>query len=144
MIPTDGAKAFIINSKDNKFLLVLRDNVPNIPNPNCWSLLGGGIEQGEKPVDALKREILEETNIEIYNIKQIDTIDVLLTVNDKQYTVTGYIFFAHTDAKLSDIKIYEGQKVGYFTYDEIKNMKNIAPGALSLIEKYEKLFKSRI
>lgn len=139
MIPTDGAKTFIKNKKENKFLLVLRDDKLNISNPNCWSLFGGGIKSGENPMEALKREISEEINIELYDIRQIDKIDVSLTVKDKSYIVTGYIFLAYTDAELNEIKVYEGQKAGYFSIDEIKTMKNLAPGALSSIENYEKI-----
>jgi len=138
MIPTDGAKAFIINKKLNKLLLVLRDDKPNIPRPNCWSLFGGGIEPDESPIDALKREMGEEINIEVYDIKQIDVIDVVLTVENKSYTVMGHIFLAYTDAELEDIEIYEGQRVGYFTIEELKKLENIGPGALRMIEKYEK------
>ena len=43
--------------------------------------------------------------------------------------------------KKEEIEIYEGQKVEYFSIDEIKKMKNLAPGALSSIQKYEKLLK---
>ena len=104
---TDGAKVFIKNEKLGKYLFVLRDNNPNIPNPNCWSLLGGGIEENELPIDALKREIIEETNIELYNISEIDTIDVELVVNNKSHIVKGYIYLAYTKVEIKDIKIHE-------------------------------------
>ena len=46
--------------KDEKFLLQLRDNKPNIPYPNTWAFFGGGVEEGEKHEEALKRELKEE------------------------------------------------------------------------------------
>ncbi|NEU71067.1 NUDIX domain-containing protein [Hassallia byssoidea VB512170] len=49
----------ILYQKD-KFLMQLRDNIPNIPYPGQWALFGGHIEVGETPDIALKREILEE------------------------------------------------------------------------------------
>ena len=65
----DGAKAFIKNKKLDKYLFVLRDDKPNIPNPNCWALIGGGIEKGEEPIEALKREVKEEIGIELSDRK---------------------------------------------------------------------------
>ena len=140
---TDGAKVFIKNEKLGKYLFVLRDNNPNIPNPNCWSLLGGGIEENELPIDALKREIIEETNIELYNISEIDTIDVELVVNNKSHIVKGYIYLAYTKVEIKDIKIHEWQKVEYFTIKEIKKQKNLSSWALSSLDYYETILENK-
>lgn len=43
-----GAFALIIHN--HKLLMLLQDNDPNISSPNCWSLIGGGIEEGESSV----------------------------------------------------------------------------------------------
>jgi len=43
---------------------------------------------------------------------------------------------AYTDALIEDIELHEGQKIEYFTLDEIKN-KNVAPTILDLIIKME-------
>ena len=50
--------------KDGKFLIMKR--APDNPvYPNCWDLPGGRLEQGEDPTEGLKREVREETNLEI-------------------------------------------------------------------------------
>ena len=141
MAITDGAKAFIKNKKLNKYLFFLRDDKPDIPNPNCWGLLGGGIELGETPLKTLKREIKEETNIKIYDIQLINSREVTLYVKNKPHNVIGHIFFAYTDAELNDIELYEGQRVGYFTIGEMKNMKNVASGMLNFLKQYEEHLK---
>ncbi len=141
MIPTDGAKVFIKNKKLGKYLFQLRDDKPDISNPNRWGLFGGGIKSGELPLKAFERELKEEINIEIYDIKLLDSHSVILRVEDKSYTVTGNIFLAYTDAELDDIKLYEGQKVGYFTINEIKNMKNISSTMPNFLERYKEHLK---
>ena len=52
------------------------------PNRGKWALIGGGIEFGESPKDALLREIKEEAGIEI----QVDP--VLLEVSSHQHRFT--------------------------------------------------------
>ncbi|HDD35921.1 MAG: NUDIX hydrolase [Archaeoglobaceae archaeon] len=58
--PLVGVGAFIV--KNNKVLLVKRANEPN---KGKWSIPGGVVKLGESLIDALKREIFEETGLEI-------------------------------------------------------------------------------
>ncbi len=37
---------------------------PGEPGAGCWTVPGGGLAFGEDPVDALRREVLEETGLE--------------------------------------------------------------------------------
>ena len=60
-----GVGALII--KDGKILLVKRANEPN---KGKWSIPGGVVKLGESLIEALKREIIEETGLEI------DVLDV--------------------------------------------------------------------
>lgn len=48
-----------IISEEEKFLLVQRRDMP------VWVIPGGGIEPGEDPSEAAKREALEETGLEV-------------------------------------------------------------------------------
>lgn len=60
-IPMHRSVAVLVIYKDNKVLLQKRsDN-------GTWALHGGGIELGELYIDALKRELKEELNIEPVN-----------------------------------------------------------------------------
>jgi ADP-ribose pyrophosphatase YjhB (NUDIX family) len=52
--------AFIV--EDGRTLLGLRAHEPDAGR---WDLLGGFLEEGEVPVDGLRRELLEETGLEV-------------------------------------------------------------------------------
>lgn len=54
----------------NKYL-VTRRSLTDDYKPGEWDLPGGTIEFGEDPVEALKREAKEETNIKIKVIKPL-------------------------------------------------------------------------
>ncbi len=59
-----------IIEKDGQFLFGKKpENVG--PYPNTWHLLGGGIHQGESVIDAIQREVLEESGIIVTNIEPI-------------------------------------------------------------------------
>lgn len=66
----DSVKAIIYCPKKN--ILILRRQNDQGGGGN-WDLPGGAIEEGESQIDALKREVFEETGLKIYNIKKIKT-----------------------------------------------------------------------
>jgi ADP-ribose pyrophosphatase YjhB (NUDIX family) len=55
-----GASGLIV--QDGKVLLIRRGNEPY---KDHWSLPGGGVERGERIRDAVKREVLEETGLDV-------------------------------------------------------------------------------
>lgn len=59
--PGDAAAA-IIHTGDGRYLLQHRDALRTIFYPDHWGCFGGGIENGESPLDALRRELREELN----------------------------------------------------------------------------------
>ncbi|GEM_PF-1039520 len=48
---------------EERILLQLRDLKAGIDAPGCWGFFGGAINPGEIPVEAARRELLEETEI---------------------------------------------------------------------------------
>lgn len=65
-----GQKAIIVN-EENKILVLERSDKTG--GPNVWSLPGGALEDKEDPVEGIKREIKEETGLEISEIKPFST-----------------------------------------------------------------------
>ena len=49
--------SIILENDKGEFLLYLRDNKPDIPFPGYWDLIGGHVEEGETPEEALIREV---------------------------------------------------------------------------------------
>jgi 8-oxo-dGTP diphosphatase len=101
---------------NNKILLLLRDNKPEIPDPDKWQTIGGQVEQYESFDDAIKREIKEETNLTPSDIKYYGKL------NGKDFTLAFYV--AHlTDEEASSVRLgNEGQALEFFTLDEMKNL----------------------
>lgn len=51
----------VLMKKNGDVLLQLRDDIPNIDEPNTWTFPGGHREKGEKIKNAALRELEEET-----------------------------------------------------------------------------------
>lgn len=45
------------------------------PYPNTWRLPGGGVEEGESPEDAIKREVMEETGLEVTKAEKVGYLE---------------------------------------------------------------------
>ena len=69
------AAAAIIRVAPDGYLMQLRDCRPGIWYPGFWGLFGGAIEAGETAIDALKRELFEELELEIETAEFFVRID---------------------------------------------------------------------
>mgnify|MGYP001427667708 FL=1 len=105
----------IIHSED-KILLQLRDQKPNIFYPGVWGLFGGGVDDGEKPIDALKRELLEEIGLEIKSAK------LLFSWNHDKYNSILHFFLVPLTVELEKLCLNEGQGMDLFSIEQIKRL----------------------
>lgn len=109
--------AVVLINEKNQFLLYLRDNKKTIPYPNHWSLLGGHVEKNETLLEALKREIKEEID---YNIEKPIFLDCF---EDLVYGTLVYVYKSKINKKLSELNLTEGQKLGYFSFEKVIELK---------------------
>jgi len=138
MIPP-GVKLFVKHEILNKYLFILREKDSRIPSPDCWDLIGGEIED-ESLEDAIYREKNEEVKgLEIYALEKITVYEGQKVSNNGDIigTMKVHVFKALTrsDPLYTKIKS-EGQKVHYFTLDEILNIKNTIPKLHDFIKEY--------
>jgi 8-oxo-dGTP pyrophosphatase MutT (NUDIX family) len=80
--------AAVIISKDNKIFQAKKNPNKGGVYLDCWHIPGGGVEKGEKLDEALKREVLEETSIDIDPYK-IELFDDIGTGKSKKTLETG-------------------------------------------------------
>lgn len=109
---------FILFTAEGKILLQHGSNdAPRLPN--YWAIFGGGVEEGESPTRALKREILEELSYHV----QRPCFLMAQTFRDEKAENTKYVFIE----KYQDqpLQLGEGQAMGWFSPDETHGLKMI-------------------
>ena len=104
-----------------------------------WGLFGGGINKDETPKEALIREINEELGIKIYNIKPLNIKEWIIIAAGKEYKVKGIYFIVNTDAEIGEMNLTEGQRMKYFTLEEIINLNNTTPAVKELVKENKNL-----
>ena len=81
----------VVVLKDDMILLVKRGKDPF---KNQWSLPGGKQKLAETVVEAVKRELNEETGIKVDKVSLFDVTDIILTDDEDKiifhYTVLNY------------------------------------------------------
>ncbi len=78
---------------DNNRLLIAKRSDSEAFMPGLWELVGGGVEYGEDPYDALKREFKEELSIEIKIIEPYFTFCYLNEENQESSHEVEIDFF---------------------------------------------------
>lgn len=130
----DGASAIIC--WDKKILLFLRDNKPTIPYPDYWQLPGGGIEKGETPDEAVRRELEEEVS---YVPKSLNYLGQVKRPGNKR-SYLYYSFVGKIEAGKFKIGQMEGQAIAFFSLDEISKIK-ITPNVNQYLKKRREVFE---
>jgi len=112
--------AIILENDKGEFLLALRDNKPGIPFPNHWDLIGGHIEDGETPEEALVREVKEELDIDL---KEYNFYKKYVCLAGDAYENIKYIYSGKINLPIEEITLLEGERAQYFSRKEIPDVK---------------------
>lgn len=77
-------------------------------SPNLWSFPGGGVEEGEEPEEAARRELLEETGLTAPDDMALYWEGVRPQTGVLGALVEWHIYCAATDARQEDVVLGEG------------------------------------
>jgi len=104
----------IVIDADGRFLLSRESN-------GEWELLGGGLDHGEDPITGLKREIYEETGLEVTHVAPAPSYFV--TVKRRRHD--SYIANVIYEITLKDLNFTpsdECQELRFFTVQEARHL----------------------
>jgi 8-oxo-dGTP pyrophosphatase MutT (NUDIX family) len=99
----------LVVTDDRRLLLHHRDDILGIPHPGCWAGFGGAVEDGETVEEALRREVREETGL--------DVAEPVFLTEEIDHEGDGRrvsMFYVLGGIEESDIDLREGAGIGVF------------------------------
>lgn len=131
----------ILVERDGTLLLQRRDDNPMISYPNRISIFGGHVEQGEAFLDAVQREIHEETGLNLPPERFLP----LVQINNSYPTGLTLLgaFYVIMGIDQADLKITEGALIA-IKRDEIgRYFDQFVPTTCFVISKFIDDFKEK-
>ena len=137
----------IIIDENDRFLIIKRTKTAP-SHPLHWDLPGGHVEEGESLEEAVKREALEETNLEISDLKAAKVQDSFRNffiakkysgnIEFKQNPESGFV--EHSEYKWVTLEIYKKMEDLSIKPEDIeKAMENLSKKSL-----YEQKYQERL
>lgn len=125
--------AAILTVRD-RYALQLRDDLPTIPFPGHWGLFGGEVNPGETPIAAIRREVLEELELDVVEWRPVWEVPYRRFFDGEPRVVA--IFTADVTDRWARHVLREGRAAGVFRGDRLP--KPLIPLAAELLARYER------
>lgn len=124
----------IVARDTNRFLMLHRVNYPS----GTWSALAGGMEDGEDPIETVKREIGEEIGLDPSLVHGIKIVGISHAMGHPHYVMVGFV---DREFKVSNLKKDENDKYGWFSVNNLPSP--LHPGFLKSLEMIKPLLNLR-
>jgi len=126
-----GVKAFLKN-KDGKYLLIKRSPVkyPNVSD--AWDIVGGRIDPGSRLIENLKREVKEETGLEVISEPKLIAAQDIIPNVEKHVVRLTYVADTEGEPKLDTS---ENTEYRWLTLEEIKAEKKLDKYVREVLDK---------
>lgn len=97
--------------------------------PNMWEFPGGKLELNETPKECLVREIKEELNLDIQDLKLFDVVS-----HNYNNEVNVVLIFFNATSKNSEFILKDCQNAKWIDRTQLKDF-DFAPADISVVEK---------
>ena len=112
----DVAVILLYDDKKRILLQYRGENMERLPNH--WAFFGGGIDEGETPEEAVKREAMEELEYSLENPRQVFVQDFKGVHNSGK----KYVFIEKYNPQ-KKLVLHEGENLGWKSFSDTKDLK---------------------
>nr|WP_286159608.1 NUDIX domain-containing protein [Actinospica acidiphila] len=123
----------LIHNGDGEYLLHLRDDVPGIREPGCWSLLGGAREPGDRSLeDTVRRELREEAGLDL---PVLEPFAVTGALDDGSGHASVRVYAGRWDGDPARLPLTEGVMLRWFRPDDLDRLR-MHPDTRDLVRRH--------
>ena len=120
----------LVGMVDSRGWLLLQERDEHAPvDPDRWGLVGGGIEPGETPAIAARRELEEETGLVRDDLTELGVHTVACALHGTDRVA---LFTARTSATDADVECHEGRQIVFVDPSALAGL-DLTDGARALI-----------
>lgn len=123
----------LLRNKEGKYLLIKRSPIKYPNASGTWDIAGGRIEPGSTLLDNLKREVGEETSLELIDEPKLLGAQDILRVPGKHVVRLTYTGTAEGQVKLDE---KENTEFKWLSINEIKKVSDLCIYLKELLDKY--------
>ncbi len=112
----------VIGERDGKVLMGLRKSKTH--GDNTWQFPGGHLEYGESFEECAKREVKEETNLDVDDLEVVGITNDYFKEIDKHY-VTVFVKAKKVSGELKNIEPKKCERWEWIEKEKVKEMRNL-------------------
>lgn len=126
--------AALLVTPDGRYLMQQRDDTPEILLPGHWGCFGGSVDAGEDCAEAMRRELLEELELEAREVAFYTELAIRLPLPDRpRWDRMSFFVVPVTDAEIARMVLHEGRAKGLFSPEALAAEDRVAPWDLGVV-----------
>lgn len=118
---------------NGRYLMQLRDDKPGILLPDHWALFGGSLDPGEDAAAAMRRELVEELELEARRIIAFTEMTIMLPLHPPRLDRMSFFVVPVETDELAAMVQHEGAGKRLFTPSGLAREKRVAPWDLAAV-----------
>jgi len=122
-----NAVAALLLLDDGRYVMQLRDAKPNIFYPDHWGCFGGAVDPGERPEEALARELREELEFEAAPSREFTRLQFDWRSVGHQPTSRIYYELQVPEAAWRRFVLHEGSAMEAFSAPDLLAGRKVTP-----------------